>query len=173
MNWKEIETPFECNRQYFVNEAGQLLSVAPNGKRRLLKGKVTEGSLWLDVCMKGNPKVRKVLSIAQLVAEAFIPKPPLQNLIVMHLNGDSKDNRVENLQWIPLENFGRRYESNISRHHGSHRKWSKLTADQVVDIRKHVEKGKTKAWCAKQYGISDMQVIRICRGENWKQNNQS
>jgi len=172
MNWKEIETPFECNRQYFVNEAGQLLSVAPNGKRRLLKGKVTEGSLWLDVCMKGNPKVRKVLSIAQLVAEAFIPKPPLQNLMVMHINGNSKDNSVNNLLWTTRESFGARHEINLRSQHNNQEKWSKLTAAQVSDIVMLVGKGKTRKWCAQQYGVSDMQITRIVRGENWKQINQ-
>lgn len=172
MNWKQIETPFETNHEYFVNEAGQVLSVSPSGKRSIIKGKVVEGSLHIDLCLKGNHRMRKVVSIAQLVANLFIPKPPLENLIVMHINDDCKDNRVENLMWIPRENFGLRHASNIERYHSNEPKYSKVTADQVADIKKLIASGKTKAWCAKQYGISAMQVTRIVRGENWKVNNQ-
>lgn len=168
MNWKQIETPFETNHEYFVNEAGQVLSVSPSGKRSIIKGKVVEGSLHIDLCLKGNHRMRKVVSIAQLVANLFIPKPPLENLIVMHINDDCKDNRVENLMWIPRENFGHRHASNLVRNNGTQKHNSKITKENVEDIRTRIDAGELRTNLASEYGISAMQVTRIVRNENWK-----
>lgn len=54
-----------------------------------------------------NPQIgkkeRKFIRVHRLVAEAFIPKPPCgpdEILEPNHINGDKKDNRVENLEWV-------------------------------------------------------------------------
>lgn len=64
MQFKQIETPFETNRSYYVNELGEVISVGANGDRRSIKGKIIEGSLHIDFVAKGNRKMRKVESIA-------------------------------------------------------------------------------------------------------------
>lgn len=50
---------------------------------------------WLYLAKNG---IRKWASIHRLVAQAFIPNP--ENLpIVMHLDDNTKNNRVDNLRW--------------------------------------------------------------------------
>lgn len=41
----------------------------------------------------------KTYKVARLVAEAFLGPPPFPRAVVMHLDENSRNNNVENLQW--------------------------------------------------------------------------
>jgi UDP-2-acetamido-3-amino-2,3-dideoxy-glucuronate N-acetyltransferase len=46
-------------------------------------------------------KTKSTLNIHRVVADAFIPKPDIQErLVVNHKNGNKSDNRVTNLEWV-------------------------------------------------------------------------
>ena len=75
------------------------------GRIRCLKNKRNkEGIMSLGekrgyyIILVPNGKSRKNLFVHRLVAMAFIPNP-LNKPYIDHINGDSRDNRVENLRW--------------------------------------------------------------------------
>lgn len=65
-------------------------------KQRVLKDKTPKGR-DSRVCLYKNGKGKDYL-VHRLVAEAFIPNP-LNKPTVNHLDGDPKNNRVNNLEW--------------------------------------------------------------------------
>ena len=77
----------------------------PNGSVRMFEAKPTYGYR-----RKANRSARHVyrgiwwrrhgnMKIHRLVCEAFHGQPPSKTSIVLHLNENSEDNRIENLRW--------------------------------------------------------------------------
>lgn len=104
--WKTIEG-FE---NYQVSTLGRVKSLSNNKtkKEKILKPFYSHGypkvHLWKD-------GTRKKKTVHSLVAEAFILKPPIDNLIVNHKNGNRADASVNNLEWITFQ------ENNFHRYH--------------------------------------------------------
>lgn len=105
MNWK----PIKESNNYGVNIHGEVFSFI---KGRRLKPMVDkDGYLTINIYLvKGR---YKTLKIHRLVAQAFIEnekdKPQ-----VNHINGDKKDNRVENLEWTTSsENAKHKFDSGL------------------------------------------------------------
>lgn len=93
--WKDIN----YLPDYQVSNSGQVRSIK-NGKIRYLDGCLhkTNGCTYIRFHFyKGGKKVRKFLH--RLVAETFIPNPNNYK-VVRHINGNTLDNSVENLEWV-------------------------------------------------------------------------
>ncbi len=114
--------------------------------------------------------------IHRLVAEAFIKKPSSKHIIVAHKDHDKVNNRVGNLRWMtPEENYEHQKSSphviaeKNSRQH--RRKESsratKLTVTKVMLLKKMLNQGKPMKQLVKQFKVTDTQILRIKRGENW------
>lgn len=99
------------------------------------------------------------------------PCPPGKE--ACHRNGNSADNRVENLYWGT-----RRENTQDAISHGTHvslkafrgeaHGGSKLTAAQVSEIRKLIAEGWRQIDIAARFGIHQTQISRIKRGETWQ-----
>lgn len=92
--WKDVKG---YNGLYQVSNIGRVKSLKRNTAReRIMKLKETrDGYLNVNLCKQGNVATKKV---HRLVAENFIPNPN-NKYSVNHINGNKKDNRVENLEW--------------------------------------------------------------------------
>lgn len=100
--WKTIEE-FDM---YEVNILGQV-----RRKAQMLKpGSIPSGHLTVALCKgKGKPKS---MYVHRLVALAFMDNPEDKPL-VNHINGDPKDNRLDNLEWATYsENNTHAYRNN-------------------------------------------------------------
>ena len=91
-NWQKIES-FES---YEVSDLGNVRSLKFGKIKSIRFYRTKRGYLMAQLSMQN--KVKK-LAVHRLVAEAFIPNP-LSLPHVNHLNGDTEDNRVSNLEWV-------------------------------------------------------------------------
>jgi hypothetical protein len=111
--------------------------------------------------------------VHRLVAQTFIENP--DNLPeVNHKDGDKKNNRVKNLEWITtLDNIRHAWDTGLCKaksgtdHHGS-----KLTWDDVKLIRAFYE-FRHPCWnsknLAKHLGVNDTTVRNVAHGIIWKE----
>lgn len=108
----------------------------------------------------------KQFLVPRLVLETFTgPCPPGQE--ARHLNGDNSDNKWVNLAWgTRIENAQDRIVHG-TQNHGVKQWHSKLTPSQVIEIVSLEQQGVSQAEIAKQYGVPQSSVWKICRGHAW------
>jgi hypothetical protein len=126
-NLKDPIVGVEGFDKYFISADGIVYSVMQSNKAFLSGGmyrvapKEHNRGYWevgLFYTDHNGKRNRKWIRVHRLVADAFIPKPlptyddngdtiPLE---VNHINGNKKDNRVENLEWVTrIENITHAY----------------------------------------------------------------
>jgi hypothetical protein len=155
---------------YGVAACGRVFSKAPRGVSR------SASSAWHELkvspCAGGNYLMFGALKgvkimVHRAVAMAFIgPIPPGHH--VAHLNGDSLDNRLENLSIVtPKENnyHKKLHGTQLS---GSTMKGAKLNEARVFVIRKILARRNMPAWrLAELYGISQSLISNVRHGKRW------
>ena len=127
-----------------------------------------------------NTKARTIhyhALIHRLVADYFLATHSAKKTIVAHLDYNKLNNDVKNLRWMtPEENYAHQSNSPFVieekqrriLYGGSFSKKYKLTVTKVMLLKKMLNEGrKTVTQLSKQFKVSDMQIIRIRRGENW------
>lgn len=114
--------------------------------------------------------------IHRLVAVNFLRTPSANQTIVAHIDYDKLNNRFNNLKWMtPEENSLHQQQSPLvikvrkeNQEGGKERsKSTKLTVIKVMLLKKMLNEGKPIKQLVKQFRITDTQVYRIKRGENW------
>lgn len=110
----------------------------------------------------------------KLVAEYFCSKPSEKHAVVAHLDHDKLNNRSSNLKWMTREeNFVHQQKSPIviaglkKRKLAKNPKVAKLTVTKVMLLKKLLNQGKPLKTLVKQFKITDTQILRIKKGENW------
>lgn len=114
--------------------------------------------------------------IHRLVAEYFVPRPSQAHSVVAHLDFDKLNNRASNLKWMtPDENYDHQRNSpyviaekklRVNRRN-LNSKATKLTVTKVMLLKKLLNQGKPMRQLVKQFKVTDTQILRIKRGENW------
>jgi hypothetical protein len=134
--------------------------------------------LELSDFLKANLDSRKIYFNAlvhRLVAQYFLPKPNKEETIVTHINFKKLDNRATNLKWMTTKDgamFQQKSPANklAKKARAEHKRItnSKLSEAKVATIKKLLKEGKLSSLqIARKYDVSDMQICRIKRGENW------
>jgi len=164
--WKEVPG---SNSRYFVSNYGRLKSFKYKKNGAILKcGEVNGFKL---VYIDYNEKKRQRIYLHKLLAEIWLPKPSEKHTFVTHLDGNLKNNHISNLAWMTKEELDEHHRQLSSKIPPSERKkiitYSKLKVRDVIAIKKMLQKGVQNVDIAKMFCISDMQVTRIKRGENW------
>jgi len=164
--WKEI--PF-ADKKYEVSDYGRVRSYCydkTNGK--ILKPGLTKG--FHTVTFKTYDK-KKTFLVHKLVAIVFVPKENENQTIVTHIDWNKRNNHYKNLRWLTKEEayariMPRLQEINKIKNKGIVRN-SKLKPEDVKVLKGMLEKGIKQNVIARLFSISEMQVTRIKRGENW------
>jgi hypothetical protein len=124
---------------------------------------------YVQACLcRNNKSIQK--DVHRLVAEAFLTEPA-SGMQIDHINGIKSDNRLSNLEWVtPQENSLRAVAIGLKpsgENHGS----SKLTQNEVDEIRQLYATGKySHRQLGEMFGISHGNVGKIVRYQLWKSN---
>ncbi len=114
--------------------------------------------------------------IHRLVAKYFLKKPTAKQTIVAHLDHNKLNNRANNLKWMtPEENYEHQKSSPYVIKEKQERRTrrntnsgvTKLTVTKVMLLKKMLKQGKPMKQLVKQFKVTDTQIYRIKRGENW------
>lgn len=114
--------------------------------------------------------------VHRLVAEYFLPRPTAKQKVVAHLDYNKLNNRASNLRWMSseenyehqkgspyvIEEKKQRKETFKIQPHGA-----KLTVTKVMLLKKMLNEGKPLRQLSKRFKVTDTQILRIKRGENW------
>lgn len=173
MNSVEIwKTIYLLGDRYDISNLGRIKSFANSKDGILIKGKNSNGYYQVDKRIAGNKKISFLLH--RLVAEAFCEKTNISQQKVIHLDFDKKNNQVANLYWA---NNQEAYQHQIKHSpntltgfvHNTKAN-AKLSEEDVLHIRRMLDKGVSQSKVAYMFCVSPMQISRIKRGENWKKN---
>jgi HNH endonuclease len=114
--------------------------------------------------------------IHRLVAEYFCKAKSPKHTVVGHLDYDKLNNKATNLKWMtPEENYKHQQSSpyviaekkDRVTLYKDHPRGAKLTVEKVRELKKLLKEGKKMKSLVKKFKITDTQILRIKRGENW------
>lgn len=94
--WKKIKG----YEDYFVSQNGEIKSFK-NGKERLMKPQLDSKRRYLLIGLSKNGKTKMHL-VHRIVADAFLDNPNNKEQ-VNHKNCNTRDNRLDNLEWVTRE----------------------------------------------------------------------
>ena len=160
--WKDIKG-FEG--MYKVSNLGNVYSLKTNknlsNKRLTLDG-------YNHVSLLKNGKAHEY-KIHRLVALHFIDNP-CKKETVNHIDGNKQNNSAMNLEWMTREeNMQHAYNLGLKKmDRGSNHKNSKLTKEQVEEIKqnyKRYKKGYGSVAMGEKYGVHSSTILRIINGE--------
>jgi hypothetical protein len=174
---KEVWRTIEDFSNYQISSIGRVKSKARwvpmpncNGKRfwpeRIMKSRKDKNGYSI-IHLSNNGK-GKTLKIHRLIAQAFICN--LENKpCVNHLDGNVKNNNVENLEWSTvLENTQHAVRTGLFDIKGEKCFKAKLKNEDVLKIRELLEENVAISKIAAMFPISIRTIYDIKYGKTWK-----
>lgn len=148
---------------YAVGSDGYVYSYKRGPMPYRLTPQMSSNGDYLHV-MLSKGKERWTIQIHRLVCSTFNGKAP-EGYEVSHLNGNSWDNRPENLKWeTRSENLARRIQHGTD-DCGARNSRAKLDKEQVNEVRKHLKDGAlTHKQIGELYGVSRVFITKINTG---------
>ena len=157
--WRRIKgfSNFEVSNEGHVRNA--TTGVVYSEKAR------SKTSQYIYVCIKPDCGKRKNVNIHRLVAETFLEKP-LNKTQVNHIDGNKKNNRADNLEWVTAS------ENSLHAYRKGLRKSTTAQIQKAIDATRKPVRNKTTGEvfrsavdAAKAIGGNDRGVGKVVRGE--------
>ena len=180
----ELKLEDELKLRYAISNFGRLISFTDNIEDgRIIKGSITEGYRIFRYRIRQGKKLSyRHKFFYRLVAENFLEKTSDEQTFVLHLDYNLANDLVSNLKWATRQEMleHQRKNSKVIKarkvttkkliEYNKNRDEYKLTSTEVMRIKKLLANPNRKTrmkMIAKQFGISEMQLYRIKKGENW------
>lgn len=113
----------------------------------------------------GVPPGKRSTMVHLAVLTAFVgPRPAGKQCA--HLDGNQRNNRVENLAWVTPSENNLHKRSHGTMYCGERHCRSKLTAVKVVEIR--ARRNESSSVLAREFGVSPQLILRIWNREYWR-----
>jgi hypothetical protein len=151
------------HERYEVSDKGRVRHIRTG---RYLKARPDWGG-YLTVNLVFGSGRKKTRKIHRLVARAFCGDPPTPEHQVAHNDGVKTNNEHLNLRWATVTENNRDKQKHGTQARGGDLPWSKLSEQQVRDIRKCAENGISQKSIANIYGISKGNVQFIVHRKIW------
>jgi hypothetical protein len=164
--WKEI--PY-TDYKYEVSNYGRVKSYYTKGGIGKVLNPSKIGGFYV-VSLKYQGKSKHFL-VHKVVAELFVPKESKDQTVVIHLDWNKQNNYYTNLQWATKKTSYERMHKRLREERlkrGQLVTYSKLKPEEVALIKSMLGRGIRQKMIAKMFCVSEMQITRIKRGENWK-----
>jgi hypothetical protein len=166
--WKDVEFDdgIAENERFKISNHGRVINCKGNTEFEVKKSYIN-GYQNLPLKQKSGKSTSRY--VHKLVAQHFLESN--DGIYVIHLNYDKTDNSVENLKWATkrekeLHQFNNPNWEKVVEKRG--KKIGKLTAGKVKIIKRQLQNKKNRiSMIAKRFGVSDTQIHRIKKGENW------
>lgn len=147
---------------YLISDCGRVWSIIRNKEK---KPSTTSGHLQIQLHRKGS---RSFFYIHQLVLQHFGPARPSAAHEVNHKDGVKTNNHIYNLEWVTRsENTKHAFDNGMCRADGVYNGNSKLSYNEVEEIRRQLRNGIKQSLIAEQFGICQSTVSAISTGRNW------
>lgn len=159
--WEPFPEAAYSNR-YLVSNLGRVKSLC--GKNPIFRRQSKNKAGYPLVALHG-----KTFSVHRLVARAFLGDIP-EGMEVNHKNGVKFDNRVENLEFTTRkENMRHCARMGLFRHNkGERNHASKLSEENVREIRKQFAEGISAPKIGKTFGVSNPVIYGIVKRKFWR-----
>lgn len=154
---------------YSVTDTGLVWS-HQGDEPRLIGHLSDQGYRMVHLYGRGGSSRRRV---HHLVLEAFVgPRP--EGMECRHLNGNKTDNRLVNLAWGTrkenhLDNMRHGVGTVAQDQRGESNGRSKLTEEQVLEIRRLWDSGECRNQCelGRRFGVTNSQIHLIVKRKQW------
>jgi hypothetical protein len=162
----EVWVPVPGFDGYEVSSHGKI-KTCKFGRNYTLKQIIAcKGYMCVSLYNKEGKHLKKV---HRVVAESFIENNDPQKNCINHKDGNKFNNHVSNLEWCTnSENMIHAHRNKLINYAVGEKSNSKLTSDQVLEIRKLRSDGYTHQAIADMYGIGSSSVSLISNRKIWK-----
>lgn len=155
-------------KYFFVNKNGDFINKNPHPLTKFVVKKYEDKDGYYRIWVKNSENKKKFIPAHRIVLSTFNPSG--KHMTVNHINGNKKDNRLINLEWMTAEENNRHSFTHLGRKNkkgeGSSR--HKIKNEDVIEIRTlYKNNGYTNKKLATLFNISEAQVNRIIRRKNW------
>lgn len=156
----------EIKNYYTITSNGEIYS--DNSGKMKTRNKANTEYQIINLSMENGKK--KTFRLHRLVMMAFKPVKDMENLEVNHIDGNKKNNELENLEWCTAsENQKHAFKIGLQKpRRGESNNFSKLTENDIQEIFLLRKQGYTQQKIAEKIGCSRSNISYILNKKTWQ-----
>lgn len=159
----EIYTTTDICQLYEVSNMGNVFSLKT--LKQLKPGTTKDG--YLSVVLYMDDGSTNSIAVHRIVAKAFIPNP-LNLPQVNHIDGDKKNNKASNLEWVTIkENINHAIETGLRVATINLKVNNMFTPSDIRNIRDMFRRGVGNQEIAKKYNCNHSTISKIRTGSHY------
>jgi hypothetical protein len=152
---------------YLVNREGKIWSVFKGDNMACSARCGSGGERYAIAMMDHASGKRRAVTVQSVVMLAYVGPRPSTEMDILHRNGDSLDNRLENLRYgTKVENMADK-DIHGTMPRGERSPNAKLTDDSVRRISALHDEGMSDRKIAEMFGVSKTAIWQVRNGRTW------